>query len=78
MSEILAYIDQLFLKLPAGSRSAAAIVLLLLLFWSIFRLVRGYFIYIILIIILIPSVWPSLKIIGTDLLKTFGYLIYRI
>jgi hypothetical protein len=78
MTEILGSIDKLFLAIPAGSRSAVAFVVLLLLVWSIFRLLRGSAIYIVLILILLPGVWPSLKIIGNDLLRIFGYLIYRI
>lgn len=78
MNQVFSFIDNIFLNVPADYRTPAAIFLILLLLWSIYRLVRGYAIYIVLVIILIPGVWPALKIIGLELFKVFGYLIYRL
>lgn len=77
MAFILQIADNLFSSLPPQYRSLAAIVLLILLFFSAWRLLKGYFVYIILILILIPGVWPAFKIIGKDIITIVGYLLYR-
>jgi hypothetical protein len=75
---MFAYIDKLFMSLPDGYRSLVAVFLLLLLIFSLLRLFKGYFASIIVIIILVPGVWPALKTISKDLLLLFAYIAYRI
>lgn len=75
---MIEFIDRLFNSLPVGYRSLAAIMLLLLLLFSIWRLLKGYGFFIIVILILVPGVWPALKVISKDFLILLGYTLYRI
>lgn len=75
---IFNYIDNLFISLPSGYRSAVALAVLVLVFFSLWRLLKGYGIFLLLLIILIPGVWPALKTIGKDILFLFAYLVYRL
>ncbi len=76
--QIFQYVDNLFLAIPPAYRSATALFVLLLLVFSLWRIIKGYGIFILIIIILIPGIWPALKTVGGDLLLLLTYILYRI
>jgi len=61
-----------------GYSGLIAILILLLLVWSLWRFIKGNFIWIILIIIFIPATWPALKSLGRMLLIIGEFLLIHI
>lgn len=75
---IFRFFDSVLAAIPENIRFFVALTVIVLLIWSCWRILKGYFIYIIVILILFPSIWPALKVLGTKIMMLFGYILYRL
>jgi len=78
MLTVFQYIDNLLFSIPNNYRSTVAVIVLLLLAFSIWRFLKGKFVYLLIILVLVPGIWTSVKILFEDFVMLFGYIIYRI
>jgi hypothetical protein len=78
MSTIFNIADQLFSIIPSGFRSAAAVLLLGLFLFSVIKIVKKNWFFLLLAFLLIPGAWSALKILLYQLLAIIGFFVYRI
>jgi len=78
LNSIFAYYDKTIMGISPGYSGLISFVILLLLLWSLWRFIKGNFIWIVLIIIFIPATWPALKSVGRVLLLLGEFLLVHI
>jgi hypothetical protein len=70
--------DQLFSIIPGGFKSTAAVLLLGLFIFSVIKIIKKSWVFLLFALLLIPGAWSALKILLYQLLAIIGFLIYRI
>jgi len=78
ITNIFVYYDELIMGISPIYSGLISLGILLFLAWSLYRFIKGNFIWIILIIIFIPAAWPALKSLVRVVLIIFTFLITRI
>ncbi|MCX6812755.1 MAG: hypothetical protein NTW79_04050 [Candidatus Berkelbacteria bacterium] len=78
ISNIFNFYDKWILGISPGVSGLISLAILLLLAFSLWRFVKGNFIWIILVIIFIPATWPALKSIARILIFVSEFLILRV
>ena len=64
LSKIFAYYDKVIMGLSPGYSSLISLVILIILVWSLWRFIKGNFIWVVLVLFFVPAAWPALKSIG--------------
>lgn len=67
MSQILEYYNKGLELIPVAYRVPIAIIILIVLVFSLINFLRKNLIWIVLFILLLPAAWPALKQIGGSL-----------
>jgi len=78
ISSIFAYYDKLIMGISPGYSGLISLAVLAILAWSLYRFIKGNFVWIVLIIICIPATWPALKSLVRVILIISAFLIARI
>jgi len=68
-SQINDYYNKIFDFIPAQYRVIIAVVVIAVLAISIFKFLRRNFIWIIIVILLLPATWPALKLIWEKIIS---------
>jgi len=78
LSKIFSSYDKFIMGISPGYSALISVIILVLLLWSIYRFIKGNFIWIILVVIFIPATWPALKSIGRILFYVTQFLLVKI
>jgi len=71
--------DSFTAGLPKSSRLALTVFIMVLIIWQLWLIIKkGRWIFLIILVILIPAIWPLLKDLGHYLFIIFKFLITRI
>jgi len=78
LESIFGYYDQITAHLSTGQQAIISLILLIFLVWQIFMIFKsGHWIFIALLIILLPGTWPAAKQIGGLVLMFLEFLLIR-
>jgi hypothetical protein len=77
MDQIISIYTQFLNKFPAGLHPVISVILALLIIYSIIKIIQKDFIFIILLVVLLPASVPILKNIFDTLVTLIKFLLAR-
>lgn len=77
MPNIEQYYNQFLSNFPLWSHGFISIVLVILLAYAVFQTIKRNFIYLIVLVILLPASWPIIKQVWNQILQIFSFLLGR-
>ncbi len=76
---IFTYYDKLIEPIPVGYQALVSLVLLLILIWNIYQLAKsGHWIFVAVLIFMLPGTWPAARKIGELIWVVVSGLLMRI
>ena len=69
LNKVFDYYNKLIGFLPPYLRVVVAVVIILVLIFSFVKFIKKNFVWVIIFFLLLPAVWPSLKVIWNALLS---------
>lgn len=64
IDKIFSFYDQLMSQLPAGYQALISLALIIILIWNIYLIIKGgHWIFLAILIVLLPGTWPAVKTI---------------
>lgn len=74
-NQIFGYYDKLIAPLSPGMQALVSFILLLVLLWQVYMIIKsGHWIFIALLVILLPGTWPAAKEVGRFFLMILEFL----
>ena len=62
LNQIFGFYDQIIANIPVGYQAAISLILVILLLWNIFLIIKsGHWIFITVLIVFLPGTWPAAK-----------------
>ena len=78
LDKLFSFYDQLISKLPVGYQALISLALVIFLVWNIYLIIKsGHWIFILVLIVLLPGTWPAAKNIALIIWALFKGLFMR-
>lgn len=79
LNTIFSYYDKVTASLPPSTQALIAVVLLVILVWQIFMIIKsGHWIFIVFLVVLLPGTWPAVRQIGGFIWLAIKFLLIRL